>query len=557
MKKLLLFSILILFVGLSLNYFKSNAQDADLVPVPCGNPNSPPCPEPTPQVVSVIFEQINSPIDGNPNMGNGRRIFPDKESPTDAMNRKIVKVTATLSSTTGQANVKVTFKTFDVDDPSTSLVIDPNGDSGDDNNGSPKRGTLSNNINDVGTSDTITVGPDENGVSVAYLTVTMQPGDNFAVAASIDATYLNNVSVEGTGLKHITDGTLPTAKAKRTEMLTVWRRLHIEVDSMGAVTGNKVEGTLTETKKIGIGNQTINLSVNDLEVNRFENGNLVILHGTPASVFKTLRVRASNYNLEEPPPFPVIDYANTSNSVTILNNTNVFSISPNDSFILYDDDDINNDGVTDGDENDDVPEPDLGILTSDDVRCDNTFNTNNCNMFLPAYIRPMKDLSGNGETITYINANAAKITNIRETFFQNRPYEASIDFWTIYLLGAYQYRTDLDSDSDFEDAIAGITDGIAPNDGEGSVVFAELTRAAEYNILDIFNPSIPSWRFRPVDNRFTTAHELGHLFGATHRDFTERTTNAGLMAEGFRRVTPSFTEVTINKIRGGTGLYHP
>jgi hypothetical protein len=324
-------------------------------------------------------------------------------------------------------------------------------------------------------------------------------------------------------------------------MLTVWRRLHIEVDSMGAITGNKVEGNLTENKKVGVGNQTLNLSVNNLEINRFENGRLVILRGNPASVYRTLKVRDSIYDLEEPPPYPVIEYANTASSVTIINDTGVFSINSTDSFILYDDDDVNDDGLKDGDDNDDVPEPDLGILSSDDVRCDGTYNTNNCNILFPAYVRPMRDLSGNGETTTYINANGANITNIRETFFQNRPYEASKDFWTIYALGAYQSKTysDIDPYSP-EDGTLGITDGANGGNREGFTVFNELLRPTELSLQDIFYPNIPSWIFRPVGRRFTTAHEVGHLFGGLHDDYMPMTTNAGLMGVGSERLTSPF-----------------
>ena len=34
----------------------------------------------------------------------------------------------------------------------------------------------------------------------------------------------------------------PTVHGRSTEMLTVWRRVHIEVDSMGIVTGNLLAG---------------------------------------------------------------------------------------------------------------------------------------------------------------------------------------------------------------------------------------------------------------------------------------------------------------------------
>ncbi|MGI8640246.1 MAG: hypothetical protein ACR2MG_09820, partial [Pyrinomonadaceae bacterium] len=60
-------------------------------------------------------------------------------------------------------------------------------------------------------------------------------------------------------------------------MLTVWRKLHIEVDSMGNAADNKVEGTLAEDRKVGTGTKTLQVTVTPaLEVNRFENGRMVI-----------------------------------------------------------------------------------------------------------------------------------------------------------------------------------------------------------------------------------------------------------------------------------------
>jgi hypothetical protein len=172
MKKLLIFSVIVLFIGLSFSYFRSNAQSSDFIPEPCDETGNP-CPNPTPLVASVVFESVNSVIDGNPNLENGSRIFPDKNSPTDTVNRKIVKVTATLNAPSVDGSAKIIFKTFDVDDPSISGVIDPNGVTGDDNKGSPKAGTLSLDPTTSGTSDNIATGADANGKASVYLTVTM------------------------------------------------------------------------------------------------------------------------------------------------------------------------------------------------------------------------------------------------------------------------------------------------------------------------------------------------------------------------------------------------
>lgn len=64
----------------------------------------------------------------------------------------------------------------------------------------------------------------------------MQPGDNFRVAATCDPgllATLNNDNVPANNQQ------VPSFNGKITDVLTVWRRLHVEVDSMGAPPGNE------------------------------------------------------------------------------------------------------------------------------------------------------------------------------------------------------------------------------------------------------------------------------------------------------------------------------
>jgi hypothetical protein len=150
----------------------------------------------TPTVQSVTFETINSQVtqDNPAFLGGGSRIFPDKQNPADTTNRRTVRVRAQLAPSGGTPTytqgVTVHFRNFDVDDPSSDPIIDPMGAAGNDNNGSPQAGSL--NMPSATT--------DANGVATVEFTTTMQPGDNFVIAASTDGSYLNNsVSVNGTG----------------------------------------------------------------------------------------------------------------------------------------------------------------------------------------------------------------------------------------------------------------------------------------------------------------------------------------------------------------------
>lgn len=114
------------------------------------------------------------------------------------------------------AGVKVYFRAFDVDDPSSNTAIDPNGSAGADNPG----GNL--------TPATVSAIPDGSGKAKATFVVTRYPGDNFKVIAGCD-----EASVNGVTQSDMDSSSLPSSIAA-SELLTVWRMLHIENDSMGS-----------------------------------------------------------------------------------------------------------------------------------------------------------------------------------------------------------------------------------------------------------------------------------------------------------------------------------
>jgi hypothetical protein len=154
-------------------------------------------------------------------------------------------------------------------------------------------------------------------------------------------------------------------------MLSVWRRLHIEVDSMGVSDGNYVLGTIPVGAKISAyGTATFTVSPSpsaDLEVNRFEGGRLF----TGRS-------------------FEVI--SNTINSVTVRNPlATTVSIPSGSQFQLYDDDDFNDDdgamgdGTLDGDTGENITEPDMSLLTANS-------DQESTNVFVHAYVHPVYDI---------------------------------------------------------------------------------------------------------------------------------------------------------------------
>ena len=83
--------------------------------------------------------------------------------------------------------------------------------------------------------------------------VSRQPGDNYRVLAAFLPAVYNGFTARQTdcALARILNcfGNEPAnenASAVQTpNILTVWRTLHVEVDSMGAVAGNTVTGQIT------------------------------------------------------------------------------------------------------------------------------------------------------------------------------------------------------------------------------------------------------------------------------------------------------------------------
>ncbi len=538
-------------------------------------------------ISSLVFERIDATyaeLDSNPGNGIagtavGQRIYPDQLNaaetiPTITIDRSLVKITATVSPAI--PNLNVYFASFDLDDPSSDVApIDTLGSLGNDNNGgvsgsnsgdfrNPTGGSCTNAVTGV-TPDFISKINCTTSSTTAStnLKVTMQPGDNFAVVASLTEVYRDGIvlnSTDGSKLMDAANNELPITRTAgnnvqgiRTNMLTVWRNLHIEVDTMAAPTGlcntagtncNKIEGNLTETKKVPNAAATLKLSVTNLELNRFENGRLIIKRAGSATAFKTLRVRAVSYvsNTDD----TVVDNANTADSVTVINNTGVFSISPTDSFVLYDDDDMNDDGVLDGDEGDVVLEPDRGLLQAVDTPCTSVAITaNNCNVFASAYVVPAYDLTGNQRNVPFSETiSSSGVDTLVQTYFQNKATEANQSFWTIYLLGAYQTSDySLHRDPNRSNALYGETGTIE------STVFIELARPTEYDVMNQRYPLVPVWTLRSIGNKFTTAHEVGHLFGCNHTDGMPLATDYGVMGIASSRTTATFNNYSLNIIR--------
>lgn len=501
-----------------------------------------------PKVQSVVFEPVsnqvingvltNSVID-YPSFGSSsQRIFPDKLTPNDIVSRKSVRVKAVLSQPI--ANVTVYFKNFDVDDPSIDPIIDDTGVNGNDNREGRVIGQ-SYPPSAAGVLTATSATTNSNGEAIVYFTVTKQPGDNFVVAASTNQTYLNGVAINGTGLKDSTNNPLPTTQAKRTELLTSWRRVHIEVDSMGAVAKNYVTG-FVRGKGTYVGSAPVWIEIYPatgppaasgyFEENSYKE--TVAADGTRLSYggrmvaagVHDLKILDNRLVLRSPgvPPKSEIEVLSLNGNVYLY---------PNQPVKLFDDDDFND---SDGSQKDGDDGEDVDALYDTFSRMQASDNPDE-NAFASAYIVPeyvwatnagyndsnvsfiLHDTAG-GDTYpvqrSEIVANAGSQTSERD------------DFWIAYVLVEYQGEANLAVDPGgtnygFLGGVAPLradntrdnTDlyntslGVPPG-GIGDVIFIESMRDRQLTPFESGEPSTTFARTR------VGTHEVGHQFGLGH-----------------------------------------
>ena len=178
------------------------------------------------EVISVVWDEFsvfNTPLDTCPNNG-GKRIFPDWLEPDESIGviQRQVNLRAQISPVIEGCMVQ--FRSWDVDDPfdqnnssmSNVSVIDAN-TSGPDNRpvGGPDSGVSQ-------WSDAA----DSSGVAQKTLVISMQPGNNYRAGASTRAGKLAAVT------QAQADSGIPPQGVRFSQMLTVWRKLNVEVDSM-------------------------------------------------------------------------------------------------------------------------------------------------------------------------------------------------------------------------------------------------------------------------------------------------------------------------------------
>jgi len=348
----------------------------------------------------------------------GGKIFPGKKTYDDpnGPDRQKVKVKAYLNITPPASdNIYVRFQWWDVDDPSAdSAPIDEY-----DNDPDPNKHSIDNRGYSCieGNHSYVDVLAESSVVDVNFL-VSMKPGDNYRITATTSLEAKNEL----THYK-VETGNIPSS-VKRTPILTTWRKLWIERDSMDDVATTGAEKDLTTSTITSLdassydpGSNITTLDVGD--VYDYWDGDDRLNGGK-------LAVGGHEYT--------IVDMYNTyfNETLDVQGNPYGDGVRVNDDCNLYDDDYKGN-GVF---------EIDFPVRTS--LRATDRL------MFQDAYIEPI-NLSSTYEDTVSFDLNFDNIGSLTPDV------TGSTDFWTVMVMNAFQPQAGNDEDPDSENATAGLS----------------------------------------------------------------------------------------------------
>ncbi len=488
-------------------------------------------------VGSLTWEKAdpsNADLEANAPINGGVRIFPDKLSPTDSTPtiRRQVKLVATVAPPV--AGVTVYFKVFDVDDPFDQLnpsmpdvgLIDSTPTSGPDNRPS----------GDVPWTPPSAPTTDSQGKARVTFTVSMQPGNNYRAAGSLIQAALTQSTTYGgqtvnpqqhADALNVLGGSWSGYSAPLiwSPMLTVWRKLHVETDTM--VRPTFVQNTFVmpwnEPRTGPVPTQVV-FDVNDPPSGGGQTNTQQFTQG-----YVDLKDAAGN-------------------SVTVARTVDYVS---NEGPLTYDDAVTINlpdcgggqsglaclGGVISGSttlSDDDLSEP--AAFQAKVWGCDNTYAGGGsvllapdlsilAERYRPGYIEPVPEasVSGTGAITTFLrnqdfgaggNYGKALWDQAKAPTVRQLPV-STLDFWTVMVVSAWQAEETQDGDPDTEDQVGiGITRGINTH-ADGSRT--GLSGPNYTGICAVFRGVFGEVGFAGLE-KYTVAHEIGHTFGLPHNN---------------------------------------
>ena len=431
--------------------------------------------------------QPGSPLDANSSPGGGMmpgggsRIYPDQDAGNNTI-RSIVGFQAKL--TAAKAGVPIYFKVVDIDDPSANRGNDPMGIVDNENNPSDNRGdgNASNgqpylSLLYAGTTDST------GQVSFSNFRVSMQPGDNYRVVASLNPIGEGNFTAipDDTDQAGIDDNTVnPSVRlgtgpglAIMSNMLTVWRRLWVQTDTMGVVPpgANKpisvnVVRVQNDTPAPGESTLTTDTFINPVDNNAYESGTFTDSAG------RTFKV-VSNQTPLDPPgspaklvvSYPVVMIARPAPGAGTLVDDDTYTPTT------------------------DLGLPNLSTLTS---------------AMSPAYVTPLLLPPALGSTgnhapfVVNVGTSSGDVDQIVDPQWQSRDLNSNT-FWVAYVAEAYELKESADLDPSAETTRLGET-----SQRGGSLIFKE--EIAEAARLD--------GNITTADKEAdTVVHEIAHAVG--------------------------------------------
>ncbi len=400
-----------------------------------------------------------------------------------------------------EAGVEVHFRAFDVDDPSANGLPIDDGSLSQDNRGSPR----------TGAPETAMALTDSSGTAQFTFTVTRQPGDNFRVATNVcDATPLNSMSViQGVNGADIVDAQgAPVPTERLSPLLTVWRRLWVERDSMAApqmseVTISGVVDSITRDSPV-LGQSTVDLGLNlpdDLsDLNLFEEGRIVF-QGCPAGQES----------------FPIIE----STSKLVLDDEVIIlglpaACADGSAYQLFDDDSLTA-----------LPHfPDGGSLIT--------------SAFADAYVLPI--YADAFQSIVAFNMHLSDSELQFGIGWNNGDFLSSTStFWSCLIVGCWEADEDYDADPDF---CFSITTPTIPRDGAELGDFGVTVDSKGDSAIFLQAIIDQASCANTSDEAHTVVHEIGHTCGQHSQHIP-----GSIMEAGAPRIENSFAPESIRIFR--------
>ena len=477
--------------------------------------------------------------------GRGKRIFPDKDTPSGtARNRVMLKI----KGASIREDNKVFVRVYDVDDPTpdqfAESIIDTNGDAGADNYGSDSdHDSIFEFISSASVTNPTTgstnggrqqwaqceVSLDNNGEAVVELKITMQPGDNYRAAAVSQLEDFELLQIEtpnAPGYIKPNSDAVPRLSGAVSEMLTVWRKLRIELDSMEAIPDPKPYPEQASPKALSWSSdgKTLRLAPDSLStpVDFYKNGYAIVGE-------TRFKIVANPYDVELAPG---------GGGQILRHHFLTFEDTAAQSAITL------NAPVT-------IVDDDLQGLPSDFdpiLPRRNLINNKVVAKFVPAYIQLVvadDGLNPNNEIDFDANADVGLFTPLDDA----KDLVDTDGFWSHLVVAAYQSETPFDRDPDEEEPDLGLTWSIEP---QRTAIYLEAIRDIFHMSLVSSSETVRNLAKEEFVNYVygVTAHEIGHgpssLIPIIDDDHSEN----GLMMAGAASIDKeTFRAKTINRFR--------